>query len=203
MRVLISAFEPYGEWDQNASWDVLVEYLREYRTHPSVVTRRYPVSLHPMAEKLHADLAQGYDVVLHLGQAPGSSQIQLETIALNVAGMTRDAADHFGELLEGAPVAYRTELPMGIWAAELRKHGIPTRVSYHAGTYLCNAAMFLSLHWYQQRTRSAPVGFVHFPLTHEQSLTAGRALPSLSTKEMAWALKYIVDQVIKTEFALS
>jgi pyroglutamyl-peptidase len=196
VRILVTAFEPYDHWEQNSSWEVLVEYLRVRGTIPNVVTRRYPVDLKLLQSRLDGDLSRGFDVVLHLGQSPGISQIHLESIAVNVAGMTQVAGNDFGELLSNAPVAYRSKLPLGAWAGELRSLGIPASVSYHAGTYLCNAAMFLSMHWFESHSRNGQVGFIHLPLTHEQVLKSGRTMPSLSKQDMARAIQYIVDGLV-------
>ncbi len=89
--------------------------------------------------------------------------------------MTYAEGDDFGPLIESAPVAYRSEFPLGAWSIALREAGIPAAVSYHAGTYLCNAAMFLSHHWYEQRGIDARVGFIHLPLNEEQAHSSGRA----------------------------
>ncbi len=196
MRILLTAFEPYDQWEQNSSWEVLVEYLRVRGTVPDIVTRRYPVDLQQLQTRLEDDLKRGFDVVLHLGQAPGISQIHLETIAINVAGMTHVTGNAFGELLTNAPVAYRSNLPVGQWAAELRRLGIPTSVSYHAGTYLCNAVMYLSLHWFESNKKDGRVGFIHLPLTHEQVLNSGRTMPSLSKQDMSRAIQFILDGLL-------
>ena len=99
MRILLTAFEPYDIWDQNSSWEALVAFLHHRGTIPGLTTRRYPVDLGLLQERLHKDLSTGYDAVLHLGQFPGASRIQLEAIALNVAGMTEAAGDFFGSLI--------------------------------------------------------------------------------------------------------
>ncbi len=49
-----------------------MELLRVRGSIPGVITRRYPVELHALRERLHADLVRGFDAVLHLGQAPES-----------------------------------------------------------------------------------------------------------------------------------
>jgi hypothetical protein len=139
VRILLTAFEPYDQWSSNSSWETIVELLRVRGTIPNVITRRYPVSLTRFQERLEVDLARGFDSIIHLGQAPGISQIHLEAIAINVAGVTEAEGADFGDLVVGGPVGYRSKFPLGIWASYLRQSGIPARVSYHAGTYLCNA----------------------------------------------------------------
>lgn len=164
-----------------------------------VTTRRYPVDLIQLQSRLEKDLTLGFDAVLHLGQAPGISRVQMEAIAVNVAGMTEAAGDFFGPLVQNAPVAYRTKFPLDHWNLQLRSSGIPCSVSFHAGTYLCNAAMFLSHHWHEVHNRSCSIGFVHIPLTPEQVLHSRRDLPSMPREQSAEAIGRILDLILNRE----
>ena len=195
MRVLLTAFEPYDSWDLNSSWEALVTFLHHRGLPSGVITRRYPVDLVELQRRLEKDLATGFDAVLHLGQAPGISRVQLEAIAVNVAGMTEATGDFFGPLVPNAPVAYRTTFPLDQWNLELRSSGIPSSVSFHAGTYLCNAALFLTHHWHAVHRRACSIGFVHLPLTPEQVLRSRRDLPSMPREQSAEAIGRIVDLI--------
>ncbi len=199
MRVLLTAFEPYDIWDQNSSWEALVTFLHQRGIPSGVTTRRYPVDLDLLQTRLEKDLGLGFDAVLHLGQAPGISRVQMEAIAVNVAGMTDAAGDFFGPLVPDGPIAYRTKFPLDQWNKELRSCGIPSSVSFHAGTYLCNAAMFLTHHWHEMHHRSCSIGFVHIPLTPEQVLHSHRDLPSMPREQSAEAIGRILDLIFNRE----
>ncbi len=199
MRVLLTAFEPYDIWDQNSSWEALITFLHQRGIPSGVTTRRYPVDLDLLQARLEKDLGLGFDAVLHLGQAPGISRVQMEAIAVNVAGMTEAAGDFFGPLVPDGPIAYRTKFPLDQWNKELRSCGIPSSVSFHAGTYLCNAAMFLTHHWHEMHHRSCSIGFVHIPLTPEQVLHSHRDLPSMPREQSAEAIGRILDLIFNRE----
>jgi pyroglutamyl-peptidase len=188
LKILVSAFEPYDQWSSNSSWDGLTELLRTRGILEGVTTRRYPVDLDQLHSRLSKDLELGFDAVLHLGQAPGSCAIHLESIAINVAGITSHPGALFGPLIPDAPIAYRSRLPLGKLCAELHSSGIPASISYHAGTYLCNAVMFLTHHWHAKRGRDCLVGFAHFPLTLEQNILSGREMPGLPKTDLARAI---------------
>jgi len=199
LRVLLTAFEPYDTWEQNSSWEALVTYLHDRGITPGVTTRRYPVDLPKLQTRLEKDLELGFDAILHLGQAPGISRVQLEAIALNVAGMTEAAGDFFGPLVADGPVAYRTQFPLDDWNINLRSAGIPCSVSFHAGTYLCNAVMYLSHRWHEIRRRTCSIGFVHLPLTPEQVLHSRRDFPSMPREQSAEAIGSILDLIHESE----
>jgi pyroglutamyl-peptidase len=195
VRILLTAFEPYDQWSSNSSWETIVELLRVRGTIPNVITRRYPVSLTRFQERLEVDLARGFDSIIHLGQAPGISQIHLEAIAVNVAGVTEAEGADFGDLVVGGPVGYRSKFPLGVWASYLRQSGIPARVSYHAGTYLCNAALYLSHHWLETHGKAGRVAFIHLPLSDQQVRESGRSLASMPLDTMVKAVGLLLDRM--------
>jgi pyroglutamyl-peptidase len=200
-RVLITAFEPYDRWKQNASWLSLVELTSRLPDYPRVVTRLYPVDFQRVRERLVDDLAANFDVALHLGQAPGSGRIQLEAVGLNVGGSSTQSPEEFGPLEPHGPLAYRSNLPLASWAQLLRDSRIPATVSYHAGTYLCNAVLYLSLHLAQARGLKTRSAFIHLPLAPQQ-VTGERAdLPSMPPQLTAEAVRLILTTLIPAPVA--
>ena len=86
--VLLTAFQPYDEWQENVSWLVLQMVARDLTSRAQVTTRLYPVDFEEVRERLEKDIERNFDVAIHMGQAPGSDTIALEAIALNL-GQTR------------------------------------------------------------------------------------------------------------------
>jgi pyroglutamyl-peptidase len=192
--VLLTAFEPYESWSTNASWSALVELTRDLPSLPQITTRLYPVDFALVRERLAYDLQANYDYALHLGQAPGSARIQLEAIGVNVASSERDQLAP-PPLMPDGPMAYRSSLPLDEWCTKLRNAGIPAEVSFHAGTYLCNAALYLT-HYFSERmglkTRAA---FLHLPLEPAQVIHELRDLPSMPATTSAMALRLLLAEL--------
>jgi pyroglutamyl-peptidase len=193
--VLITAFDAYGHWQQNSSWLALVELTRSLPDRPTVTTRRYPVDFQTMRDRLAADLKGNYDYAIHLGQAPGHGRIELEAVGLNVAGTHEQMPDEFDVLSDDGPVAYRTGLPLADWAAKIRRAGIPCQVSYHAGTFLCNAALYLSHLLAEQNSLTTRPVFVHLPLEVSQALTESKDVATMPATTMAAAIRLILDEL--------
>jgi pyroglutamyl-peptidase len=86
-------------------------------------------------------------------------------VALNIADS--DRADNAGvkprmeSLVPDGPLALRATWDARAVAQRLNEHRVPAVASFHAGTYACNAALYLALHGSSAR---APVGFLHVPL---------------------------------------
>ncbi len=203
MKILLTAFEPYEQWPENSSWLALVDLMREGSLCFDLVTRRYPVELPVLRERLYADLQQGFDAVLHMGQAPGTPVVKLETVAVNFAGRVENCGEELSEVLENGPAAYRSKLPLGNWANLLRENSIPAVVSYHAGTFLCNATLYLSLHYGRTMRHATNVGFIHLPLTTKQVASAALNMPSLPVEVLASAVRLLIDDLCSSSSAFS
>ncbi len=194
-RVLVTAFGPYGSWKENASWLALVELTRSLPSSPEITTRLYPVHFQTVQARLEQDLVAGYDFALHLGQAPGASSIQLEAIGINVNAAPITDPHQPKPLIPEGPVAYQSRLPLAHWAGLLRGAGIPARVSYHAGTFLCNATLYLTHYLCQRRGWNTQAAFVHVPLTCSQVFVNEQELPSMPSSVAAEAIRVILDQL--------
>jgi pyroglutamyl-peptidase len=196
-RVLITAFEPYDRWTANSSWLTLVQLTQNLPDKPAITTRLYPVDFAAVKERLAADLASNYDYALHLGQAPGSTRIQLESHAINIGGSSMQSPDQFRSLIEGGPVAYRSPLPLGPWAVMLREAKIPAEISYHAGTYLCNATLFFSCYLAEKMALQTRSAFIHLPLDVSQTAAQAQHMAALPASTSAEALRMILTEMAR------
>ena len=194
-RVLITAFEPYDRWTANSSWLTLVQLTQNLPDEPAITTRLYPVDFAAVKERLAADLASNYDYALHLGQAPGSTRIQLESHAINIGGSSMQSPDQFRSLIEGGPVAYRSPLPLGPWAVMLREAKIPAEISYHAGTYLCNATLYFSCYLAERMALTTRSAFIHLPLDVSQTAAQAQHMAALPAGTSAEALRMILTEM--------
>ena len=197
--VLLTAFEPYDRWTENASWLALIELTRQLPAGPKVVTRRYPVDFEIARRRLLEDLSTDYDYVLHLGQAPGISRIHLEAVGINVGGHSSQTPDQFQPLVPGGFVAYQSSLPLAEWAAMIREQNIPCQVSYHAGTYLCNALLYLTHHFIQEQRLKTRATFIHLPLAPQQVLNVRQDWPTMSSAMCAEAVLCILRKLGEQE----
>lgn len=192
-KILITAFEPYDRWPTNASWLCLVELTRALPAGHALTTRRYPVDFGQVRKRLEADLSTGYDFALHLGQAPGSTHVRLEAFAINAGHDPAEKTGRERTLAEDGPAAYRSDLPLADWAGQLRAAGIPAGVSYHAGTYLCNATLYWTHYLAERMSLPTRATFIHLPLDLSQAAAEPRDTPSLPAATAAAAVRTILD----------
>lgn len=156
MRILVTAFEPYGTNDTNISQKVLDAIQAD------VTKLLLPVSFRRAPEVLNEAIDQFQpDVIISMGQAAEGDKIRLEHLAINMMDSAKGDNDGYmpnEELIcPEAPLALKIALPVKPLCADCVNAGLPTMVSNSAGLYVCNRIYFEAL----RRTPNSL--FVHIP----------------------------------------
>lgn len=156
MRILVTAFEPFGGSDTNISQRVLDAIQAD------VAKLLLPVSFRRAPEVLNEAIEQFQpDVIIAMGQATEGDKIRLERLAINMMDSAKGDNDGYlpaEELIcPEAPLALKTSLPVKQLCADCINAGFPTKVSNSAGLYVCNCIYFEAL----RRTPNSL--FVHIP----------------------------------------
>ena len=164
MKILLTGFEPFGGAEVNPSWeavsalpDVVGSYALSKVLVPVVFGEAGDVASRAFAEVSPS-------VVLMVGMAAGRDSITPEYVAINLRHT--DMPDNSGVtyrnscVVEDGADAYFTGLPVFDLAENLVARGIPARVSFSAGTYVCNDLFYTMCHKYGNK---AKIGFVHVP----------------------------------------
>ena len=201
MKVLISAFEPFGNSRRNSSLDTL-HSLPKNIGDCSVNTITLPVVYGLCGQVLCSAIdAIRPDFVLSLGQAEGRGQITSEYAALNIRHS--DAEDnltqvyHASPISENGPAAYFSRIFPDKLAAHLASHSFPASLSFTAGTFVCNDLMYTTLAFCEKIGIRA--GFIHLPLSYEIAAAEGKAgrvltLPqSVLTDAVIESVSFIAD----------
>ncbi|MWG33352.1 pyroglutamyl-peptidase I family protein [Halomarina oriensis] len=171
MSVLLTGYEPFGEFEENPSEQLARRLDGEDVAGHELVGSVLPVEFDGIGERL-ATLVDRHDpaAVVCTGLASGEPAIRLERVGVNVAdaaGTPDNAdADPVDERIapDGAD-AYLSTLPLVRTVEHLRERGVPARVSNTAGTHLCNDALYSTLAHLDATGRDVPAGFVHLPAT--------------------------------------
>ena len=104
---------------------------------------------------------------LGLGFAPHRTDVDIETIALNLEHCLRPDNDGDTPLMRtaiaGAPLAYRSSLFPELFQRSFSEFGIDAKLSTHAGTFLCNQTFFNGCHATENAKYLIGAGFIHIP----------------------------------------
>lgn len=102
--------------------------------------------------------------ILHVGLAGRRRQISVELVGRNRLSLLHpDAARKLplaSRICQG-PEVLKSSLPAQHLLQLFRTRALPASLSIHAGDYVCNQTLYLSLAWAQDRGIKA--GFIHIP----------------------------------------
>ncbi|MBL0886321.1 pyroglutamyl-peptidase I family protein [Myceligenerans indicum] len=198
MRALVTAFEPFGGDQVNASAEAVARLAAGWDASAEgavLDTLLLPVTFGgafaPVRSAVLAASEAGapYDVVFGVGLAARTSLVRLERVAINVADAR--IPDNAGQvpadepLVEAGPAAHFTGLPVKAALAALHDAGVPAAVSNTAGTFVCNA-LFYAL---RDAFGDGVTGFVHVPRTTEEAADDD---PGLPLETLAAALRIVL-----------
>lgn len=174
-----------------------------------------PVSLERAPRLLHAAVETHLpELVISLGLANGRSSLAIERVAVNVLDFP--LADNDGvqpidqPVVPGGPDAYFTTAPIKSIYLSWVNQGLPGYVSNSAGTYLCNAVFYHSLHLAVGRGHRCAL--VHVPYLPEQAAAVVRAntqngiithlpngtIPSMGLDAMMSAVRSAIEVSLST-----
>lgn len=176
MKILVTGFEPFGSHHSNPSWDA-VEALPEEIEGVQIVKRKLPVSFRRFSAPLEAAIEEERpDGLICVGLAGGEDKVSVERVGINL--MEARIPDNDGFQPFDTPIrpdgdtAYFSTLPVKRMAKAMESRGIACCVSYSAGTFVCNAALYTGLYLSSRRYRFMKCCFIHVPYdeTMEEAL---------------------------------
>ncbi|EHR79487.1 pyrrolidone-carboxylate peptidase [Thermococcus litoralis DSM 5473] len=200
MKILATGFEPFGGEKINPSWEAVKE-LPEKIGNAEIIKHQLPVSFKGVKEKLPKIIEDVRpDVVVLTGQAGGRVNITVERVAINVMDARMEDNEGYKPedepIFEDAPAAYFATVPVKRIVNALRENKIPAMVSNSAGTYVCNTAMYIALHYIAINGLEAKAGFIHVPYIPEQVLE--KPQPSMSLEMIRKAIEIAIKESIKS-----
>ena len=205
--VLLGGFDPFADYRENPSWDVaqaLAEQCRtEFGGRVRFVSVRLPVAFDAGAAALaEALIREAPAAVLLCGLHGQNPFLDFEQFGLNAGQQEKahDPAETPFPLGEAGPAARETTVALPPLVRRLREAGIPARISFHAGTFLCNASYYQLLDWARSHDPPRKALFVHIPLLPDQAArhfeATREALPSMDIDRVTRGLRLAVDSLL-------
>lgn len=168
MRILVTAFEPFGGSPTNITQDVLTA-LPCNMGKAEILKQCLPVSFQRAPIMLREAIATySPDLVIMLGQCPAGENIRLERFAINMMDSTKGDNDGYipseETICANQPLALQTPLPIRELERFCADNVQPVQVSNSAGLYVCNRVYYEALYLHQQAI------FMHVPKNMDLTL---------------------------------
>lgn len=192
--LLITGFDPFGGEKINPSHEA-VKGLPERIGVYNLIKMCVPTSFEKACKAVIAKAEECEpEVIICIGQAGGRKGVTPEVIGINL----RDARipDNDGAVpknvpvIENAPAAYFSTLPVDDIVEAINQAGVPAFKSYSAGAFVCNDLLYSLLHRFDGTDKK--IGFIHVPYLPEQ---AGDKHPSLTLEQIITALTAAIEVI--------
>ena len=200
-KVLITGFEPFGEYSENSSWAVAQRVASCGVEGAEVVAVQLPVSFARVGEVLRSAIElHTPDLVIMLGQSETTDRVKLERVALNM--MDSAMGDNDGTkpneepIYKGEDNALFTSLPIKQLRSAIEGQGIAVKISNSAGLYVCNRTYYEALRLCKERAMQAI--FIHLPLFDGQQQPQNIKKPTMPLVDMAKAVQTIIEEINDT-----
>ena len=194
MKVLITGFDPFGGENINPAFEA-VKKIGDEINSCQVLKLEIPTVFYKSIEILEkAIIREKPDLVLCVGQAGGRSSISIEQVAINLNEAR--IPDNEGNKPSGSKVmddgenAYFTNIPSKAILKDLHNSGIPSSLSYTAGTYVCNHIFYGLMYLIDKKYKNIRGGFIHVPFMPAQVLE--KPMASMGIGMIAEALEIII-----------
>lgn len=201
MRILFTGFDPFGGEKINPAGEA-VKLMKNEIYGAEILKLEVPTVFGKAGEVLEKAVEQYRpDAVVCVGQAGGRAAITPEMIAVNI--MDARIPDNAGNkpchelIIKEGREAYFSSLPVKDIEKNLNENGIPSAVSYHAGTFVCNYLMYSLMNLIDTKYPNMRGGFVHVPYSTEQVRNRENFVPSMELNEITRGLEIIAETLAK------
>ncbi len=171
MSILITGFQPFGDFSYNPSGMVAEEIVR-ILSGMDTVSRTLPVS--SSAGTIYNEYINEInpEFIINIGLKKDTSKILLEKTALNILdyGGKEDNEGRiipFRKIAHDGPDGFISGLDLHACQSILLKESIPAAVSYSAGTFICNLVYYTSFMYFYIRKKPYNCIFLHIPFDTE------------------------------------
>ena len=201
--VLLTAFEPFGGQDRNASLEVAHALASSPCSEAKIEVVILPVIAGACVDIAWAAIQRVRpDLVLALGQAGGSTHVRLEDRAVNLDDFA--APDNAGQILRRQPIVdggsdiLHAGVEIERVLVEVRRARFAVQHSLTAGRYVCNHLYYQLLHRRQTFAPNLAALFVHVPFLPQQ-VPAVRWMPSLALTDQVACVGAVIRACLDTK----
>ncbi len=200
MKILLTAFEPFGGEGINPALEavnLVSGQIAGAQIMKLTVPTVFGLAAHVVTEAIRSHRPQA---VVCVGQAGGRVAITVERVAINI----EDASipDNAGitpvdrPVIQSAPAAYFSTLPIKAMVKAIREIGLPVSVSNTAGTFVCNHLMYGVLHLLGNEFPGTMGGFIHVPYLAEQAAQKAEPAFGMALQDIIRGLEAALDAVV-------
>lgn len=193
-EVLVYGFEPFDILKENPS-QIIAEELGK---RENIETLIFP-SKFSEVEKIEGKIRETRpSKIIGIGTDPDNPRIQIKKVALNIIDSSSEDEDGINPsdetISSKGRTAYRSSLDTERLKEVFKNNNVPVKDSYHADTYVCNAAYYHSLRYIDKKNLEISAGFIHVPLHPKEVNRLETDSPSFPADDITKALNIYLNK---------
>ena len=169
--VLVTGFEPFDIYEINPS-QLIAEALDGQNIGGiEIIGIILPVDFNESVEVVtQAIIDYNPLLVISIGLSANTHKVNVEKCGINLKRLPRNESMWFilHRLDPRGPFIHLSTLHTREIVLEIREAGIPSRQSFFAGLYVCNAVLYRTLGFIKEHEIPTKAGFIHVPLLPSQ-----------------------------------
>ncbi len=199
-KILVAGYGTWAKARNNPAQSVAQTLGARTWQDREVVGVVVPVETDKIADTIAHLLTQHKpDIWIGLGVS-SAAIVQPEVFGINCRDFDVEDASgkniHQQPIISGGPAAYQSSLPNTRMVEMMRAQGIPSAVSFHAGTHLCNQMLYTTEHMIQELGLNTISGFVHIPQTPRNIVESNANRASMGLEMSCEAVSLTIEASI-------
>lgn len=199
MKILVTGFDSFGGEKTNPSLEA-IKNLPDNILNSEIIKIEIPTVFNKSAEVVKRAIDDYKpDVILNIGQAGGRSSVTPERVAINIDDARipdNEGNQPVDEVIQkDGENAYFTQLPVKAIVERINDSGLPSTVSYSAGTFVCNHIMYQVQYLIDKQYPNIKGGFIHVPFIPNQVVNKPNQ-PSMNLSDIILSLEKAIEAII-------
>ncbi|MCA9485722.1 MAG: hypothetical protein KC506_02670 [Nanoarchaeota archaeon] len=199
-KILIYSFEKFGNLSLNPAAEIAEQVKKNLEGKFEVKLNIIPTTFDSF--NILKETIKDFNPELIIGFGVSNRPlISIEAIGLNI--MDSQKPDNEGKIIKNQPIdsesplALKTSFNIEELNQEYNKENIPSKISYHADTYVCNYAYFNCLNLIKKENLNSKAIFIHVPMSPEEVINLGVNSPSFPKNLISNATSKAIEKIIK------
>ncbi len=196
MNILIYSFEEFSNLKTNPACEVGKEISKLLNSN-KVFLIRLSVTYNCWGLLKRKILEVKPDFILGIGVAIGINRVKIEKIGLNYKYAeildNKGTRTTFEKINNSKRLAYETKVNVLNFVNQLKERGIPSEISFHAGTYICNYVYYSCLEYLSNKNIKSL--FIHVPASPNNAIELNKNIPTFPPFLIAKGIFQILNKM--------
>lgn len=195
-HILVTGFEPFNKYEINPSQLIAENLSAKIIEGYKIVCIILPVNFEePYDIILQAIIEYKPEIIISLGLSPVAESLEFEKLGLNIKSTpkTQNKWLNIERIDQNGKMIYVSNTKILEIIRQLENEGYSTKISFSAGTYVCNFIYYKTLEYLNKNDLPTTNLFIHLPLLKIQNSISGMDFQTM-LEAVRKTIEYTINQ---------